>query len=148
MVNFSTLRRKRRGANAIEFSLTLPVFLLALSGIFDWSWFAYQRSILKTATMVGCRSAAMVDPGEGDATFSQVVATGQAVMMEQVSELGGGSLCRDGCTTSVEVLGTAPGRSLRCSVNGEYQPLWGMAVGNINLSSTSITLMEWQRWTR
>ena len=146
MVNFSTLRRKRRGANAIEFALTLPVFLLIISGIIDFSWFAYQRSIMKTASMEGCRSASMVDPGESDIAISGVVSTGQTQMRERVIAMGGGNLCTNGCVTTVEFLSTAPGRSLKCTIVGEYQPLWGMAVDDIGVTSTSITLMEWQRW--
>ena len=147
MVNLPPIRRKRRGANAIEFAITLPVFLIVISGIMDFSWFAYQRSILKTAAMEGCRAASLVDPGEEDIAISGVIQTGSKTMLERLTALGGEELCANRCNTKVNFIGTAPGRSLQCTIGGEYHPLWGMVVGSINISSTSITLMEWQRWT-
>jgi hypothetical protein len=56
------MQRRKRGANAIEFALTLPVFLAVFMGAMDWGWYFFLRSQAMNATMIGCEAAARVHP--------------------------------------------------------------------------------------
>ena len=43
---FMFWNRKKRGANAIEFALTLPVFLVLFMGGMDWGWYFFMVLVL------------------------------------------------------------------------------------------------------
>jgi len=51
----ASLRRRRRGANAIEFALTLPVAVAVLAGIIDYGWLFFQQEAIEAATRDGAR---------------------------------------------------------------------------------------------
>lgn len=51
----SVLRRKRRGANAIEFALTFPIAVAVLAGIIDYGWLFFQQEAIESATREGAR---------------------------------------------------------------------------------------------
>ena len=56
------MQRRKRGANAIEFALTLPVFLAVFMGSMDWGWYFFLRAQTMNATMIGCEAGARVHP--------------------------------------------------------------------------------------
>ena len=72
------MSRSRRGGNAIEISLTLPVFLLVLFALMDYAWFFYHEAMSIEITRQGCRvgsvtpnfDAATGTPIGGDASPS------------------------------------------------------------------------------
>lgn len=41
--------RSRRGANAIEFALTFPVFLVIISFTFDYGWYFFHKALISDA---------------------------------------------------------------------------------------------------
>ncbi|MEN0060736.1 MAG: TadE/TadG family type IV pilus assembly protein [Myxococcota bacterium] len=47
----------RRGANAIEFALTLPFVLLLLVGSTDFAWWSFSRQAVSRAVQDGAREA-------------------------------------------------------------------------------------------
>jgi len=53
------VRAKRRGANAIEFALILPVLLMILSGIVDYGWMYMLRTAATSAARSGARVGAL-----------------------------------------------------------------------------------------
>lgn len=55
----------RRGANAVEFALILPVLLACLTGIMDYGWLYMVRTAATTAARVGAREGAFT-PQDGD----------------------------------------------------------------------------------
>jgi Flp pilus assembly protein TadG len=61
----SAPRRSRRGANAIEFALILPVLLAMLTGIMDYGWLYMVRTAAVTAARVGAREGAFT-PQDSD----------------------------------------------------------------------------------
>jgi len=74
-------RHAKRGANAVEFALVLPLLLMFLGGIFDYSIYFMTRSATYRAALEGARAGAMGDvitaPGLAEAAFrSSLIAHG------------------------------------------------------------------------
>lgn len=69
-------RRSRTGAAAIEFALTLVVYVFLFFGIIDWAWLFYRRAQVLDAVLVGCREAVTVSqsstPGPTETAVSTV----------------------------------------------------------------------------
>jgi len=59
-------RRKKRGASAIEFALTLPLFLLFMFGTMEYGWYFFQHAQVIYATQDGCRAGAVARTGGRD----------------------------------------------------------------------------------
>ena len=58
------LSRARRGGNAIEFALLLPVFIAVISFIFEYGWYFFVRANAMSAVQAGCRAGAVVPPDD------------------------------------------------------------------------------------
>lgn len=56
---------RRRGANAIEFALILPVLLAILSGIVDYGWIYMIRTAATSAARAGARVGALTPQAQG-----------------------------------------------------------------------------------
>ena len=63
--------RLRRGAQAVEFALTLPILAAVTSATADWGWYFHQSMAVTHAAVQGNRAAAQ--------SKDDVVAVGQAV---------------------------------------------------------------------
>lgn len=137
-------RRPRRGAEALEFALVLPVFVLLLVGMADVAWLFYTESSLDAATNIGCRAGALIDPGIAESNLSEVQSTTQDALVTAMTEQGLPA-CADRCRAAVSVFGETPGRTLNCQVTFAYEPLIGFALGDLNLTATQVVRMEWQR---
>lgn len=136
-----TRRLRRQGANALEFALTLPVFVTITLGILDLGWLYYQQSALDGAVHQGCRFGALQDPGSNNVNLDTIIAATRDQINLAMS--AGGSPC-DGCTITVDNLYATPALSLRCSVTNNYSSLVGI-VNDFPFSSTAIMRMELQR---
>lgn len=76
----AVLPRRRRGAAAVEFAMTLPVMAFLLIGIIEYSWFMSQRAMVESAAGDVARYAATQPTGTQLAAAS---ATG-AVLLEDL----------------------------------------------------------------
>lgn len=133
--------RSRRGATALEFSLTLPIFLSMFSAVVDFGWLFYQQSALDGAVHAACRAGATEDPGTGDALMAHV----EAVTENRIrSEMGRSSLVCMSCVITVDDLYVVPARSLRCEVSNDFEPLVGLVPAS-TLRARAIVRMEIQR---
>jgi hypothetical protein len=132
-------RRRRRGANAMEFALTLPVFIAVTMGMVEFGWFFSRVALVNSALMDGCREGALIDELEGD---PETTATAR---MEAVLTFGG-QACTD---CDAEIIGVVPGKTLRCSVEVDYETLTGfftsMGVMPNTITSETRSRLEWQR---
>ncbi|HNC95259.1 MAG TPA: pilus assembly protein [Myxococcota bacterium] len=134
-------RPTRGGAAALEFYLTLPIFLTMFASVIDFGWLFYQQSALDGAVHAACRTGATEDPGTGDALMSHV----QAVTEDRIrTEMTRSSLECLSCVITVDDLYTIPARSLRCQVDNTFQPLIGV-VPVSTLTARAIVRMEIQR---
>ncbi len=129
----------RRGGNAIEFALTLPVFVLVLMGLADYGYLFHLQAGLDNAVTAACREGAKVDPSFGDPQ-----ATAEAELDERAA-----LFCEIGCSSTVNDLQTGPyvvpDRTLECRITRPYEPLIGFIPTPDILSSVSYQRLEWQR---
>lgn len=104
----SSVLRTRRGAQAVEFALTLPVLLILTAATVDWGWYFHQSMACTQAAVQGNRAAA--EAAEADA-----VAVGEAVA---VSVWNAGPGLTDITTNDVVTVlgGTAPERTVTTTV--------------------------------
>lgn len=136
-------RRRRRGANAIEFALILPVYCALMSGIFDYGWMFYYKSAMDSAVAYGCRQGSVVDPGNGEVNMPTVLTTARTGMVDGITQFG--ATCDTTCTPTATPFGTNPSRGLKCVLTRQWNPLFGFWTSGVTLSSTSVMRLEWQR---
>lgn len=63
----NTIRRARRGAQAVEFALIVPVLLMITAAIIDWSWYYSNQLSMLHAMREGMRIGAATDSDAGNA---------------------------------------------------------------------------------
>lgn len=56
--------RSRRGANAVEFALILPILLALITGIMDYGYSYAVRTVANTAARAGARAGALTPQDE------------------------------------------------------------------------------------
>lgn len=68
------MRRQRRGTEAIEFALILPVAIALIAGMVDYGWFFSQQMLLQDAVRHGARvgSVTALDDGPAEAARKAV----------------------------------------------------------------------------
>jgi hypothetical protein len=114
--------RRRRGVEAIEFAMILPVFIVILFSIFEFSNYMFQRSATVDAARRGCRAAAQLDPAIDDY---------EAMLASRVTEVLNDShlLCGTaGVVCNVDIkpaIDDTPPR-LICEATVTYRPLTGL----------------------
>lgn len=65
--------RARRGANALEFALTLPILLAILSGVIDYSYLLHLQFSMVNAVSQGARAASATDYADGPLAVATTV---------------------------------------------------------------------------
>jgi Flp pilus assembly protein TadG len=58
------ISRSRRGANAIEFALVMPVLFAIVTGIMDYSWVFMLRNGAMNAARIGARTGSVTAQGD------------------------------------------------------------------------------------
>lgn len=137
-------QRRRRGSNAIEFVLCLPIWLSVVFAIMEFGWLFFNQTALDAAANLGCRAGSLIDPGNADENIAAV----ESRVLERMGEAllnKDGTECTD-CVLTANTWGDPPGRSLRCDVSRPFDPLIGLYVEDGKyLSSSQIARLEWQR---
>ena len=133
--------RQRRGANAIEFALTFPLFIFVVAGMIDGAWMVMQQSAYDSAAHLGCRDGSTKDPGLANVAMASVRTYAGSRALFHLSAYGGDC---NGCTVTVDNLYTNPSQSIRCSVAGNFVPLFGVLPA-ATLMSRAIVRLEFQR---
>jgi hypothetical protein len=138
----STPRLRRQGANAIEFALTLPVFVALVLAIFEFGWMFFMRSTVIHAVRDGCRAGAVIPQLE--------VPSPASVATQQMSDFLEGYAvdCRtdsERCGISVTTTGESPYQTMDCSISIAYEPLVGMIPHPEYLSARSVIMFEVQQ---
>jgi Flp pilus assembly protein TadG len=133
-------QRTRRGANAVEFALTLPIFLALVLGTMDYGLIFMTQAGLDSAVSIGCREGAMIDPLLADPT---------SVAKANVTDLAKYWCADTPCNITVTDSGgaTAPTRTLECRISRETKAIIGFVPAPKLLQSVSEYRLEWQRST-
>ena len=139
-------RRRRRGANAVEFALTLPVFMTIYLGIMEIGWFFYQESLIADATRDGCREGGLYEEEGDDGDAAE-----QADLAINANLVAYGIDCSDdgnysgACDIQIDYINDSPQRSLDCVVSIQYAPIIGyLPVFPEDNRTESIILLERQ----
>lgn len=127
----------RRGANAVEFALTLPVLVLILLGTIELSWLLFQDNALDLALREACRRTALEDP--------EVVTleTALGTYLDAAYESLGLPSCSD-CVVTATVSGAAPTRRLACTATRTPPPTTFYVASGDPIGASASAWMEWQ----
>lgn len=137
-------RRQRRGNNAMEFALTLPIFLVITFGMIEFGWFFSRIALVNSAALDGCRLGALIDPLNPNPTSSPPSGSpAQVASARMASILASGGITCTNC--SAVVTGSVPFRTLECTTVIQYPHLTGLLPLPNTVSSYSQVRMEWQR---
>lgn len=121
MSRLRTRSRRRDGNTAMEFALTLPVFIGALGASMDFGWLVYQQTSLDAAADVGCRAGSLIDVGEDYSNLDRVYEQFRARTLSTIQRLG--EDC-EGCTFEVSLQGEYPHEALVCNATKPFNPPW------------------------
>ncbi len=114
------MKHPRRGTAAVEFALTMPVLLLIIFGVMDYSWYIKQATDVIRATREGLRVGITVAAADGPdaAAESQV----------EVVLSGYGMDCESGLDCEIEASTTIVDGldAVTLRVEVPFQPLVGM----------------------
>ena len=136
------IRRDRRGSTHLEFALTIPIYVMVLMGIVDAGWLYFQQSSLDGATRTACRGGTTVDPGVGMVNIMNVYTFVSNAVPAELDAMGVDS---SGLSISSTTSGSAPTRTLICTVQQPYSALTGFVLPDLTLTSVTAMRMEYQR---
>ncbi len=138
------VRRRRRGGPAIEFALVLPVFMLIVGVIFEYSWYFFMRSTVMSAATTGCRAGAVVPPDEDptDVAENQV---GQTMNTYSFFGMDCSDPEDENCTIAVSTSGDSPSEVITCAVAVVYPGLTGIVPVPSAISFSTSRIFEVQR---
>lgn len=111
------MRHQRKGSKAVEFALTLPIYLVLLAGIVDFGWYFNQRMIVTMAARDGARAGSLVTIVSHDDPIAVCEAQAQASLAE--ADIVGEATCIPE--------GERPDARIRCIVDAGYSGLVGFA---------------------
>jgi hypothetical protein len=148
----SLRRNNRRGANALEFALTLPLFITITFGLMEFGHFFSRRALVNSVMGRSCREAALIDSYNApqDAQYASCGGDGDDCI-ELVGETFMNTLSANAgldCTScQATVMGTSPGRYVRCEMVVEHQDITGFftAIFPTQFRAETEVLLEWQR---
>ena len=129
-------RARRRGANAIEFALTMPVFLAFMLGVIDYGYVFMAQAILDAAAMGGTRDGAITDPN--------LTADIEGVAETRAASIAS-TFCGGDCSYSCDDQGNPPDRELVCDLTWNITPISGFFPVPSQIHSDGRQLLEWQR---
>lgn len=130
------LRRLRRGAQAIEFALLLPVLMAVTSAIVDYGWFFSQDLSVIAAVREGARAGAMANPDTTDwcAAASSRVRT----------SLSAAGLDASTATITTATSGVTPDQMITVSASVRFTRLMGLLPAPPVMKSTTTMRLESQ----
>ncbi len=134
--------KSEKGASAIEFAIVLPVLVLLIAGIMEFSVLLYDKAVITNASREGARAGIVFsDPPISDAEIEAIVnnyCAGHLITFGAAP----------GATTSVSRAGSgSAGDPLTVSVNYHYDFLvipnfLNNLVGGINLAGQTVMRAE------
>ena len=131
--------RQRAGAEAIEFALILPIFVVLVIGIMEYSWAYFVRSTVVNAVRDGCRAGAVIPQDQNPTQVAQD-------SMEEIMAHWGTD-CNSGqvnCIFDITTAGASPETNLQCQITVTYESIFNLIPVPRQLSAQSTVLFELQ----
>jgi Flp pilus assembly protein TadG len=137
------IRRKREGANVVEFGLWLPVLAILFSGIVDVSWLMSRYHNVARAARDGARVGVSIiedeDSTPGDEMEAVAKSHAEAILN------GVGMTCDTRCTVVASLTTVSSSDVLEVDVTYTYEPLIGLLpLGSSTLHSTFTMMVQQQ----
>lgn len=137
--------RRRRGANAVEFGMTLPMFVMVLFGMMEFGWYFSRMAHVNGVLASSCREGALVDPVVGNCGDSCITTTVTNLLTSNINSQAG-LTCSD---CSAVVTGNVPERVVSCKAEVTYTPITGfIPVDTLiptKIRTETQVRLEWQR---
>ena len=127
---------RRRGANAVEFALVLPLMLALITGAMDIGWYFGSAHAVEHAAILGARAGALANAGEEDNSDPVQVAETTAKEIAAAYPIFGSSV-----TASASLL-MGPPQTLKLTVTAPYEPLMGLVPLPLTRTFTSAFPVE------
>ena len=132
----------RRGATAIEFALTLPLFVGLVAAIFEYGWMFYMRSTVIHAVRDGCRAGAVIP-------WNESPSPNEVAQARMTDFLAGYSIdCRgdtERCGIAITSEGESPYETMNCELTIAYEPMIGVLPVPERLGAGSVVMYEIQQ---
>ncbi|MCK6519902.1 pilus assembly protein [Myxococcota bacterium] len=128
-------RRDRRGSNAVEFALILPILILLFAGIVEWGWTLNQQMMVVQAAREGAR-AGVSTPRDDD---PETAAEARAV--QALNDMG---LNGSAAVVTATITGAYPDELLQVSLALPHQPIIGLVPIPVDLKAALTMRLEEQ----
>jgi Flp pilus assembly protein TadG len=126
---------RTRGAEALEFALTLPILLVLLSGTIDFGWYWWQQSAVLEAAALAARVGAAT-PQDHDPA-----AAARAAALERLEAEG---VPFTSTVTSALLTDATGDQVVRVEVEAPYVGLWALVRAPYRLAGSATLRMEEQ----
>lgn len=130
--------KNRRGGQAVEFALVLPIVLAIFSGIIDYGWYFHKQNLLTQIVRDSARGASVLDSRESDISPCQFF---NQRFQEDSNRLGLGQ----GANISAQIL-TIEEKRLELIINQPYEPLFGLTETPERNFIKTLVRLEDQNW--
>ncbi|MFT7521775.1 MAG: Flp pilus assembly protein TadG [Kiritimatiellia bacterium] len=122
--------RYRRGVQAVEFGLILPVMITLFSGIADYGWLMHRQQLLMNVCREAARAGAVTDEYTDPRTAAEARAEAAAV------EYG---LSLEEVTVETSLGGVSPNETIEVTLTLAVEPLVGLVPVPLSID-TSLTM--------
>ena len=143
--------KRQEGASAVEFAIILPLLLILVFGIIEFSILFYDKAMITNASREGAREGIVYrydpDSGLNHPDDAEIVATVDQYVQNHLISFGSSSVV----TTTITRTGDAPGNSLTVTVNYGYNFLvfdsllslvGGSLLNEISLDAVTVMRLE------
>lgn len=137
-MNLPSLRRcarSRRGSNAVEFALILPILITLLAGIVEWGWTLNQQMMVVQAAREGARAGVSTPRDDDPETAAQ------ARVVQSLNDMG---LNGGAATVTVSIVGAYPDELLQVNLALPHQPIIGLVPIPVDLKAALTMRLEEQ----
>jgi Flp pilus assembly protein TadG len=137
-VNLPSLHRcarRRRGSNAVEFALILPILITLFAGIVEWGWTLNQQMMVLQAAREGAR-AGVSTPRDDDPESAA-----QTRVVQSLNDMG---LKGSAAAVTVNIIGAYPDELLQVDLALPHEPIIGLVPMPVDLKAALTMRLEEQ----
>ena len=137
-MNLPSLRRcarSRRGSNAVEFALILPILITLFAGIVEWGWTLNQQMMVVQAAREGARAGVSTPRDDDPETAAQ------ARVVQSLNDMG---LNGSAATVTVSIVGAYPDELLQVDLALPHEPIIGLVPMPVDLKAALTMRLEEQ----